>query len=59
MQGHDIPPGVLAEQLDAAGIRLQEAEEHPDGGRLAGAVGAKKAHDFAALDREVNPHERW
>ena len=36
-----------------AGGRGDQAEEHPQGGRLAGAVGAEEAHDRPGVDLEV------
>jgi hypothetical protein len=46
---------LLARQLHLARARLEEAAEHLDGGRLAGAVGAQKAVDLAVAHLEVDP----
>ncbi len=43
---------VPAEHGDFAFRRRDEAQQHADGGGLAGAVGAEKAADAAALDAE-------
>ena len=43
----------LAEQLGAPGGRQDQAQQHPHGGGLAGAVGAEEAVDVALLDLEV------
>ena len=42
-----------AQDLDLAGAGPDEAEEHADGGRLAGAVPAEEAVDLAAPHAEV------
>ena len=42
------------EHLDLAGGRQDEAEQHPDGRRLARAVGAQEAVDVARPDVEVD-----
>ena len=42
-----------AEHLDVAGARADEAEQHADRGRLAGAVPAEEPVDLAAPDRQV------
>ena len=35
-------------------IRSSEAEDHADGGRLAGAVGAERAEDSTARNGEID-----
>ena len=35
----------MAEQAPRSGSRVDNAQEHPDGGSLAGAVGAENAGD--------------
>ena len=49
---------ALAEHQRLAGGRLRQPEQQPQGGRLAGAVGAKEASDRAALEREREPIDR-
>src|SRR6185437_13357023 len=49
---------VEAADIDGALIRLGEAQQHEDGGRLAGAVGAQQAENLAALDREIDAVDR-
>ena len=43
---------VDAIDVNRARGRLEDAENHVDGGRLAGSVGAKKSDNLAELDRE-------
>ena len=47
-----ITPHVHVGDLGAAARRMDEATEHTDGGRLAGAVRAEKAEDRAGSDPE-------
>ena len=49
---------VVAEDADAAGGRDQQAEQHGDGGGLAGAVAAEQADGRAARHREVDVVDR-
>ena len=44
---------LVVEHLREAAGRVDEAADHADGGRLAGAVGAEEAEDVAAPDREA------
>jgi hypothetical protein len=53
-----VAPGVAAEQPDLSRVGPQEAEDDPDGGGLAGAVGAEEAVHLAGGDGEVEPVER-
>ncbi len=46
--------GAVAEDLDLAGGRLGEPEDHVDGRGLAGAVGAEERHDLALLELQVD-----
>src|SRR4029077_1007781 len=43
---------VNAINVNRAGGRLEDAENHIDGGRLAGSVGAKKSDNLTQSDRE-------
>ena len=43
-----VPPRVAAEQPGAAAVGVQQPEQHPDRGRLAGAVRAEEAVHLAA-----------
>jgi hypothetical protein len=55
-----VAPDVDAAHERGAGGRLQQAAQHPDGGRLAGAVAAQKAEDLSRLHVErhmVDGHE--
>ena len=54
--------GVLAQQLNAAGGRPDQSQEHPDGRRLPRTVGAEKAVDrprwhvqIDVVDRDLVP----
>ena len=51
---HRQPRDVVAFDLDRAGIGRDEAGDDVEAGRLAGAVGSQKAHDFAALHRQAD-----
>ncbi|GAB3256784.1 hypothetical protein GCM10027562_19260 [Arthrobacter pigmenti] len=53
MQADRLRPGVLAEYADRAGVGLQQAEQHADGGGLSSTIGAKEAVDFAGFQRKV------
>jgi len=53
-----IPPRVDAEQLRAPVARTVQAEQQPDGGRLAGAVGTQVPVHLPPLDREIERVER-
>ncbi|MCY1534372.1 hypothetical protein D9M68_697420 [compost metagenome] len=46
VDGHRGNDGAV--DLDAAGIRRHQADDHVETGGLAGAVGAEQADDFAA-----------
>ena len=45
---------VVAVELDASFVGLDQAGHHVEHRRLAGAVGAEQAHCFAAADREAD-----
>src|SRR5919106_3633484 len=53
------PGQVVAEHAHAAGGRLGQAEQQPDQGCLAGAVGAKEAEGAAARDLQPNLTHHW
>ena len=53
-----MPQDVLAEEVDRAGTRQEEAEEDRQGRRLAGAVAAEQRRGDAALNREADPVDR-
>src|SRR5699024_10111742 len=57
VQGHEVDDGVLAEDLDAATVGAQQAEDDAQRRRLAGAVGAEEAVDLPAGDLEVEAVE--
>ena len=46
---------VLAEVADRAAVGQGDADEHLDGGRLAGAVGAEQSDDLALGEAERDP----
>ena len=48
-----VARGVNAEQLTASRRRLEQTEQQPDGGRLAGAVRTQATQDLTLLDLEV------
>ena len=48
----------MAEQGAAALVRLDDAEQHPQRRRLAGAVGAEDAVDAAFGHGDVDPAHR-
>jgi hypothetical protein len=43
----------LSQHQGCTSIRLDDIHKDPDGGRLAGTIGAKKAEDFAAFNLEA------
>ncbi len=49
---------VVAEHAAAARRRVDDPEQHAQGGGLAGAVGAEQAVDRAGRDREADPVDR-
>jgi hypothetical protein len=49
-----ILPDVIAEALARPFGRRQQAADHPDRGRLAGAVGTEESPDFAARHLDVD-----
>ena len=53
VQRDRVAPRVAAEQLDGAAVGAQQAEQDPDGGGLAGAVGAEEAVHLARGHGEV------
>jgi hypothetical protein len=59
--GQDAGAGLrdrLAEQLDLAARRRDQAEQHADGGRLAAAVRPEEAHDAAARHEQLEVVDR-
>ncbi len=42
MKRHGVEPRVAPEHLDPARVRPQQPEQHPNGGRLPGTVGAEE-----------------
>ena len=52
-----VGPAIVPGDGSAAGAGAQEAEQHADRRRLAGAVGAEDADDLAGADFEVEPIE--
>ena len=48
----------VAMQRDIAPLRAQQAQQQPDGGGLAGAVGPEEADDLTRLDREADAPDR-
>ena len=52
------PPHVVAERRDSSRSRRDEAEQHPENGRLSRAVAAEQRHRLAAFDREAHPVDR-
>ena len=57
MQGDRVAPGVAAEQLGPAGVGPQQAQQDPDGGGLAGPVGAEEPVYLAGPHLQVEPVE--
>src|SRR5262249_23169558 len=49
---------IAPEQARVAGGRTDQAEQHPERGRLAGAVRPQIAEDIAALDGEIDAVDR-
>ena len=49
---------VDAEYGNLAGVGGQKPGDHPQGGRLAGAIGAEQGEKFASADAEVQPVHR-
>ncbi len=58
VQRHHVVPRVAAEQLHAAAVGLQQAQQHPDRRGLAGAVRAEEPVHLAALDVQVQAAQR-
>ena len=58
MELDGVAPRVAAEQLDPAAVRPQQAEQHPDRGRLAGTVGPEEAVHLAGGDAKIQTVER-
>src|SRR5207245_6710889 len=50
----EVASNVESADCDLAGRRLDEADQHADGGRLAGAVWSEKAEDLARLELKRN-----
>jgi hypothetical protein len=57
VQGDRVAPGVAAEQLGPAGVGPQQAQQDPDGGGLAGPVGAEEPVYLAGPHLQVEPVE--
>ena len=57
VEGDDVAPRVPAEHLHVAGVRAQQAEQHPDRGGLAGAVRAEEAVHLTAFHLQVQAVE--
>src|SRR5262249_42446004 len=45
---------ILIVEVDGAAVRRELTGRHAEAGRLAGAVRAQEAHDFAAMDLEID-----
>src|SRR5664280_2649895 len=58
VQRDRLPPGVPAEESDLPGVGPEQAEEHPDGRRLPGAVGAQEAVHLPGGHLHVEAVER-
>ena len=58
MQVGRVAPRIAAQQARLAGVGADQAEEDPQGRRLAGAVGPEEAVDLAGSHLEVEPIER-
>ena len=58
MQLGRLAPRVAVEHRGRARVGAEQAEQHPDGRRLAGAVGPEEAVHLARLDLEVEAVER-
>ena len=52
-----VPPGVAAQQPRLAAVRLQQAEQNPERGRLASAVRPQEGVHLAGPDGEVQAGE--
>ena len=57
VQGDGVAPRVAAEQPCDARVGAQPAEQHPDRGRLARAVGAEEAVHLTGRDLQVEAVE--
>src|SRR5665648_770168 len=57
VQRDGVPPWVATEESRLAAVLAQQAEQHPDGRGLAGAVGPEEPVHLAAADRQVNAVE--
>src|SRR5262249_43598137 len=58
VQGDGVGPRIAAEHRSLSAVGLEQAEEHPDGGGLARAVGPEEAVDLPAADCQVQSVER-
>ena len=58
VQRDGVGPRVAAEQPHAAAVGLDQTQQDPDGGRLAGAVGPEEAVHFALAHAQVEAVER-
>ncbi len=59
VQGHGVAPGVATEEPGGTGVAALQAEQHPDRGRLPGAVGAEESGDLTGTDGQVQAVERF
>jgi hypothetical protein len=57
MQCGRVAPWIAVQQPSRAGVVTQQAEQDPDGGGLAGPVGAEESVHLTGLDRQVQPVE--
>jgi hypothetical protein len=58
MEGDGVAPRVETEHLGPARVGPQEAEQYPDGGGLAGAVGPQEPVHLAGCHGEIEAVER-
>ena len=58
VQRHRVAPRIAAEQSDGAAVGAQQAEQHADGGGLAGAVRSEKPGDVTGRDGQIEAVER-
>src|SRR6185312_5459938 len=52
-----VPANRLARDLGVAARRLEQGRQHPEHGRLPGAVRADQPEDLAAFDRQVDARD--
>ena len=51
---HRVAGDIGAFEENLAGVGPEQADDHAEGGGLAGAVGAEQADDFAAVEFEAD-----